>query len=413
MNPLSSRLLMILLACLMLLGCTACFVDDTPPVIADVQWTAGGFGTAGSKDCLLEEGVLYVIEPLAGGLSATRIADGSLVWRIDDLFVAAVNPVSVGGCLYVLTAQIEHEGVTVPSLLYLIDKADGSIRARVSLQAPAPLESLDYRMLLHEGDLVLMLRYNLDEVNHDGLWRVPLDSIALQNDTVQELAPEFWKVNEGQSIVAMPLFANGRTYLYYQGRGWKGPWTGEGPMPIGYYPQEVVRVQCLEADGSLVWETHLDHAGMPTVGSHTMFVDQGRLYLADWAGRACLDAGSGEVIWEQAGESAESRLVLQGGRLYSTINLSNKCFDARTGDLVWEHLTPYTEDSNPIVWQDHVYVANADALRVFDLDGTLVAEIEEWGLPGDRMQGYVPILDDTLYLPQTRQLLALKLRTLQ
>ena len=118
-------------------------------------------------------------------------------------------------------------------------------------------------------------------------------------------------------------------------------------------------------------------------------------------------------MWEQSGFTSSDRLVLEGKKLYSTCDVSLNCFNADTGALQWQYNSSFTLDSNPIIWKGRVYSVMADALRVFDAgNGKLLFTNSDWGLPGYRVQGYIPQQDNIIYLPKTNEIIALRLRDL-
>jgi len=157
----------------------------------------------------------------------------------------------------------------------------------------------------------------------------------------------------------------------------------------------------------------LQYAGKVTSGAEKFILSGNHLYLGDWSGRACLNKADGSIVWEQVGYTADDRLVLAGNQLFSTGSTNVYCFDAATGNQLWQYNTTYSADSNPILWDGRLYCVMADALRVFNpKNGKVLYENKDWGLPGSRAQGFIPQLDDMIFLPFSDEIVALRLRDL-
>lgn len=411
----TSRVVSVLGILLLVLTCCGCPsepAEEEP--FADVVWQTSGYGIDGCENGILSDGVLYQPEGWYGGISATRVSDGKLLWQIGQKFSAKSNVVVSGERLYIFSCAIHEDGIDVEDYLWVLNKESGTVMARVTLTGSPVLHQSEGWVALYKGYLYFPCTDDVFNPTVDGIFRMAETDIELSGDTDQTRSVSlFLDVTQYQRPSVRFLFENDRVYVYLGGAGWRGRLPeGETLIP-GYYPQDAVQVLCLNLDGTEIWKTGLQYAGRVSGANDVLLMDDTRLYLGDWSGRACLNKADGSLVWEQSGFTSSDRLVLEGKKLYSTCDVSLNCFNAETGALQWQFNSSFTLDSNPIIWKSRVYCVMADALRVFEAgNGKLLFTNSDWGLPGYRVQGFIPYQDNIIYLPKINEITALRLRDL-
>lgn len=399
---------------LVLISCENPFAPKEEKPFADVVWKTSGYGNDGTQNGVLSDGVFYQPEVIYGGISATRVSDGKILWQIGKKFLASSNVVVSGELLYIFSDAYHGDGIDVEAYLWVLNKNTGVVIARVTLAWSKVIKQAEWWLAYNQGYLYFNCTDDQFNPTVRGIFRLAETDIELSGEVEQARTVSlFLNATLYQRPSVRPLFENDRVYVYVGGSGWRGPLPeGETLIP-GYYPQEEVQVLCLNLDGTEIWKTGLQHAGDVAGSSDILVMDDTRLYLGDWSGRACLNKADGSLVWEQPGASVGWRLVLDGKKLYSICDVSVYCFNAETGSLQWQYDSSFSLDSNPIVWKGNVYCVMADALRVFDAkNGKLLFTNKEWGIPGYSLQGFVPRQDDMIYIPRTNDMIALRLRDL-
>lgn len=233
--------------------------------------------------------------------------------------------------------------------------------------------------------------------------------------------PDRWSLEEGSAGRE-----NVQWFTAIPGRGWSCPiaWGEriylttavaedelESPKPGLYFggnrptpPDTTIRwlVLCLDAaSGEQLWEREVA-AGPAASGIHRKNSFASETPVTDgrrvWAcfgnvGLFCLDAATGDVIWEQPlaplftrfGWGPAASPAVHDGRVYLVRDSEEGsvlvAYDAETGGQLWE--VSREEGSNwssPYVWvndlRTEIVTPGSDKTRAYDLDGKLLYELE-------------------------------------
>jgi outer membrane protein assembly factor BamB len=136
-------------------------------------------------------------------------------------------------------------------------------------------------------------------------------------------------------------------------------------------------VYCLNLDnGSEIWtaDTRYPAWGSPTVGGGKVYIGTGMgnfvVSSEEPAGSTlCLDAGTGESLWEfEAEDTVLGAIAIDGGRIYfGSRDSSLYCVDASSGEQIWKFTTDGAIVSSPAVVKGDVYFGSNDG-KIYCLD---------------------------------------------
>ncbi len=158
---------------------------------------------------------------------------------------------------------------------------------------------------------------------------------------------------------------------------------------------------CFAAGGDLVWEFTTNHyvESSPAVYEGYVYIgsDDSKLY--------CLAAATGETIWTHDAYWVRSSPVVVNGFVYFMGSSGLRCLNAHTGEQIWEtKMDSWGKDQSPAFLNGYVYTTSDN--NAFCLDANTGEIIWETYIPDaentaavDGSNFYVPHYDTELSLP--------------
>ena len=375
----------------------------------DIIWNGDNdYYITNHLDSRMDEEILYTPEFSTTGLSATDLDTGKLLWRNSEYYGFETKPVCWGDYVICLLDS-------KPDLVFY-NKKTSEISGKVNIQSiegSAHFPQQGYWLKLIENDLYIgcLLTYNDYTEISNRLYRISLNDFSLPSIQEQEIQAELLiNYQKNGTLRVEPLIENNRIYVYFGGAGRKIP-EDQSPKNLSEHHQSDLSVGCYNLEGTLIWSTPLKKCGWIGGGTEVIqFFNDDKLFLTGADGIALLDKNTGETIYEKSCDGGWEYITIDGDYAYVPLFNYLKCFHIPTGELVWEHQNLYTRDCKPVIYGDHVYVVDSDALRKFDKrTGKLLGVNEKLGVPGYRSQRYMPHRDDILYILQRERIVAIRM----
>jgi outer membrane protein assembly factor BamB len=220
----------------------------------------------------------------------------------------------------------------------------------------------------------------------------------------------FLKLTPTTKAGVAPVFEDGKVYIFQGGVGGKAQEESSDG-----YQQSDIRLGCYDLDGNPIWETTPDSVGWTGIGVALLqFYEEDYLFIGCSDGLILFNKTNGEIIYEKSHDPLDmqfdSYYTFDGEYVYTTAYTHFRCFHVPTGDLIWQDDKNYSRDCKPIIYKNHVYVVDSDALRYYNKKtGKLLGENHDLGLPGYGYQRYMPWKDDILYILRTEEIVAVRM----
>jgi hypothetical protein len=350
--------------------------------------------------------------PLSGyGLSLVNVDNGETIWWNNEIYAMGTNVAIMNNRIYNVFEYEYEEGL---GNFFVYDQLDGTLLGRYWFE-----ECIDDDAVIVDGEWLEIygnyLYFALDSPYYEDqlakVFRIDLQSLELTDASEIPIIQKeiFFSDNSELTFSTRPIFEGDKVYLLSGGIGTKIP-EDEAITKRGQYHQSDVRLRCLDLSGNILWETGFEHTGWAVYGDGLRSYEDDKLLLAAHDGLALLYKDTGEIIYEKEGYWADTYLTIEGEYAYSTIYNDLKCFHIPTGELIWTDTINYTRDCKPIIFNNHVYVVDSDALRMYDKStGELLGVNYDLGVPGYRWQRYMPFRDDELYILKTEKIVAIRM----
>ncbi len=359
-------------------------------------------------DSLMDGSILYTPEFSTNGMSATDLSTGELLWRNSELYGFKTKPVCWND--YIICFRDSR-----PDLVFY-NKKTGEIVAKASTQSiegssSFPLQGKRIKSIDDDIFITGVITYNDYTQISNRLYKISLKGLTIPNTEEQEVKAELlFDYQKNGTFRVKPLFEDNRIYTYFGGAGRKVP-EDQSPKNLSEHHQSDLSVACYSIDGNLIWNTPLEKCGWIGISQEVLqFFNGDKLFLTGADGVALLDKATGDIIYEKSCDGGWEYITIDGDYAYVPWCNYLKCFHIPTGELVWEDQNLYTRDCKPIIYGDHVYVVDSDALRKFDKrTGKLLGVNENLGVPGYRSQRYMPHRDDILYILQRERIVAVRM----
>ena len=349
--------------------------EGWPPYTAKIAWDSGLYSNSYHSH-MVDGDYVYFYERPPGytfvniyTLTKLDARTGKFIWRtamFSDIILC--QPVAIGDYIYVFLME---------NVIVCFDKNTGEQTATVEVKVNNDdFARMNYNIMAYEQYLYLSIW------DHTGRYFTRLDMNNIDYgdaNSIQSHTPEIiWELNKGGFHLAKPVVHNNTVYT--------ATWTAwaEGPVQLAGFDLDTMQMVFYETFGGL------GVGDIQDLGSHgnPIFIYKDTLYYLSKSISAW-NLNTGELLFRHIfTRSANNESyyfaidILQAAYYQKKIYYTSKshgdmgfrnihCIDAKTGELVWNTAVKnsYTLDTNLIIHNDRLYVAQSEGFFVYDPKG--------------------------------------------
>jgi len=315
------------------------------------------------------------------GLYAINATNGSIIWKVSDIYGMATPAVSDGGYLFVHA----FDNKTGDGVLFSYYASNGTKRWSVVIEASPGWWEVSSSPLVYNGS-VYVLGYDgtLHAFDFDGneLWNISSSGINKQY---------FSSPSAGDGLIFYPRNESGTYYLAAVNETgaivWKKPVNGTivNTPAVGdgrvYVATDTMLYAFNATDGTELWNISFSGTmSTPAIAGNRLYIGSkdGKLY--------CLNSSTGREIWNytaiqnpSAWDSIKSSPAYADNVVYfGTNEAKGKIFalNASDGSLIWEYDVNQYVMSSPFVYNGKLFIGADDGnLYIFGLwKGTITID---------------------------------------
>jgi len=307
------------------------------------------------------------------GLYAINATNGSIIWKIPDIYGMATPAVSDNGYLFVHA----YDNSTGNGVLFSFYATNGTKRWNVTIEQNAGWWQVSSSPLVYNGS-VYVLGYDgtLYAFDFDGneLWNVSSGGINKQY---------FSSPSAGDGLIFYPRNESGTYYLAALNETgaivWKKPVNGtivNTPAVSGgrvYVATDTTLYAFNATDGTELWNVSFSGTmSTPAIAGEMLYIGSkdGKLYS--------FNASTGQEVWNytairspSAWDSIKSSPAFADNVVYFATNEANGkviALNASDGTLIWEYEVNQYIMSSPFVYNGKLYIGADDGnLYIFGL----------------------------------------------
>ena len=390
-----------------LLGCSL-FAEKTPATWQpDILWELEGFDYIGSPPSRLDYKNNLLLLPGfdTSGLNCVDISKGTLNWNNSDYGFFDTQPVIWNN--YVIITSDSNADANI--IFY--NKETGEIAGKyaVTQMKDTTKINFDYWAKVVNNIFYFTIHSYDKSIAKTGVYSINLSALTFNSEESIDIEPDlFAGAGDYQRCFTAPVFDEDTVYVYKDGAG---VLVEDGTeLEQGEYYQSHVELTAYNYEGEIQWTTGFDYCGSASLGAHQMQSYGDYLFIADWSGMALVRKEDGEILYEKPGMWCGGFFTIEGDYAYTTVYFSLYRIHIPSGNIEWSDMINFTRDSKPVVYKDKLYVVDSDALRCYNKkNGELLGVNEDLGVPGYRVQWYIPYIGNTLYIPQMEKIVAIRM----
>ena len=313
-------------------------------------------------------------------LTRLDVKTGSFIWRSNRIFSSALHcpPLAIGGYIYVFL---------YPNRILCFNRETGALTAQAQVWIDNKSLTWHDNVIEYQGNIYLGLRKG--GVGY--FIRFPADLIDKKGDpdTVQEIPPQvLWEPVTGGYAFAKPVVHN--NIIYTSTMSWAANFyitnpADKKPVELAGFDADNGKMIFHRAFGGP--EDIAANAIFPEEGDRKtpLFIHGDVLYYLGLS-IAAWDLNTGEMLYRHIFPKGTPDHLLYGsetkqavfykGRIYFTSSEGSSlgdfsnlhCIDAATGELVWNVMPKGSESTqtNPIIANDKLYISLHYGFRVYE-----------------------------------------------
>jgi len=341
--------------------------DNEPSFKAKIAWDSGLISNFYKSHIVYKDHVYFYERPKSYSTTITKLdaATGELKWRSKQTLKSIIytQPFITDDYVYVLIS---------PNYIYCFSNDENSttLTAIVEIGINGKYDyEINMSAIIYENYIYISLadnfftRLDINKIMHD-------DDRIMQKIDLEIL----WETETNNSIQAKPVFYDDVVYVSTY-------------SPLAYKVVELAGFDI--ASKERVFYTTFGgpadiEAGLPFpengggVSSNPIFIKNGTLYYLNWSVNAW-DLSDGALLYRHVfnGSIPDSEWyhstnslqpIFYNGRIYNTNGDSIFCMDAATGELIWnaKEKNSGSINTSPIIYNDKLYIALHHGLFRYD-----------------------------------------------